>query len=186
MGSCNTFFRPSEALGLETKGLIPYLIVVARGKSVSLFGCICKGEYDSLLIWPFCHRVTFTLVDQCQDPAARRSVSYTIKPNTCKVRLRRPLVCERYTRRMDKFWYVAYLSYIFHGGFSVCLDVCGLDFRHNWKIIKFVSSISFSFYVHSHIKHCLRYFPSFRKIVHFSVGQLVRGTLVLEHRNLLS
>lgn len=56
----------------------------ARGKFFSLFICICKGEYDSLLIWPFSHRITFTLIDQCQDPEARKNMVYTVKPNTCK------------------------------------------------------------------------------------------------------
>ncbi|XP_067928241.1 TNF receptor-associated factor 4-like isoform X2 [Watersipora subatra] len=56
----------------------------ARGKSFSVFVCICKGEHDALLLWPFCHRVTFTLLDQCQDPEARRNVTYSVKPNTCK------------------------------------------------------------------------------------------------------
>ncbi|XP_013420704.1 TNF receptor-associated factor 4 [Lingula anatina] len=56
----------------------------ARGKFMSLFACICKGESDALLSWPFSHRVTFTLMDQCEDPAARRNVTYTVKPNTCK------------------------------------------------------------------------------------------------------
>lgn len=51
---------------------------------MSLFVCICKGEYDALLSWPFAHRVTFTLIDQCQDPEARRNVTYSVKPNTCK------------------------------------------------------------------------------------------------------
>lgn len=60
------------------------LIFTARGKHLSVFVCICKGEYDALLLWPFSHRVTFTLVDQCQDPEARRNVTYSVKPNTCK------------------------------------------------------------------------------------------------------
>ena len=51
---------------------------------MSLFVCICQGDYDALLSWPFSHRITFTLIDQCQDPAARRNITYTIKPNTCK------------------------------------------------------------------------------------------------------
>lgn len=56
----------------------------AKSHFMSVFVCICKGEYDALLPWPFCHRCTFTLIDQCQDPAARRNISYTIKPNVCK------------------------------------------------------------------------------------------------------
>jgi TNF receptor-associated factor 4 len=56
----------------------------AKGKFMSLFLCICKGEFDSLLSWPFSHKITVTLLDQCEDISARRHVSYTIKPNTCK------------------------------------------------------------------------------------------------------
>ncbi|KAJ8043386.1 TNF receptor-associated factor 4 [Holothuria leucospilota] len=56
----------------------------AKGHFVSVFICICRGEYDALLPWPFSHRCTFTLIDQCQDPSARRNISYTIKPNACK------------------------------------------------------------------------------------------------------
>lgn len=51
---------------------------------MSLFLCICKGEFDPLLSWPFSHKITFTLLDQCEDVANRRDVAYTIKPNTCK------------------------------------------------------------------------------------------------------
>ena len=51
---------------------------------MSLFVCIAKGEYDALLLWPFSHRVTFTLIDQCQDPDGRRNVTYAVKPNLCK------------------------------------------------------------------------------------------------------
>lgn len=60
------------------------LSFTARGKFLSIFVCICRGEYDALLPWPFCHRISFTLIDQCQNPAARRNVTYAIKPNTMK------------------------------------------------------------------------------------------------------
>lgn len=56
----------------------------AKGKFMSLFLCLCKGEYDSLLSWPFSHKIVITLLDQCEDIASRRHISYTIKPNTCK------------------------------------------------------------------------------------------------------
>jgi len=56
----------------------------ARGEFMSLYLCLCQGEYDALLSWPFSHRITFTLLDQCQDPAGRKNVTYTLKPNTCK------------------------------------------------------------------------------------------------------
>ena len=61
-----------------------YNFFSARGKFLSIFICICRGEHDALLTWPFVHRISFSLVDQCQDPKARRNVSYTIKPNIIK------------------------------------------------------------------------------------------------------
>lgn len=57
---------------------------LVKGKYVSLFICICRGDYDSLLVWPFSHRVTFTLLDQCDDVSNRRHIVYSVKPNTCK------------------------------------------------------------------------------------------------------
>ena len=52
-----------------------------------MFLCICKGDYDGLLSWPFHHKITFTLLDQCEDINSRRHVSYVIKPNACKENL---------------------------------------------------------------------------------------------------
>ena len=58
--------------------------LAGRGRHLSLFVCICSGDYDALLSWPFCHRVTFTLIDQCDDIPARRNIAYSVKPNICK------------------------------------------------------------------------------------------------------
>ena len=58
--------------------------ISVKGKSVSLFICVCRGEYDALLVWPFSHRVTFTLLDQCDDVNNRRHIVYSVKPNICK------------------------------------------------------------------------------------------------------
>ena len=66
--------------------LLSTLLFSARGKHMSLFICICRGEFDNLLDWPFSHRVSFTLIDQGLDPAARRNITYSVKPNICKVR----------------------------------------------------------------------------------------------------
>lgn len=57
---------------------------LAKGKYVSLYICICRGEYDALLSWPFSHRLTFTLLDQCEDIDNRRPIIYSVKPNICK------------------------------------------------------------------------------------------------------
>ncbi|CAF0991009.1 unnamed protein product [Rotaria sp. Silwood1] len=56
----------------------------AKGKYVSLFISICRSDYDALLSWPFSHRVTFTLLDQCEDIDNRRPIVYSVKPNICK------------------------------------------------------------------------------------------------------
>ncbi|XP_071944077.1 TNF receptor-associated factor 4-like [Antedon mediterranea] len=56
----------------------------AKGHFMSVFICICRGKYDALLPFPFTHRVTFFLIDQCEDPQARRNISYSIKPVPCK------------------------------------------------------------------------------------------------------
>uniref|UniRef100_A0A8C5PD47 TNF receptor associated factor 1 n=1 Tax=Leptobrachium leishanense TaxID=445787 RepID=A0A8C5PD47_9ANUR len=36
-----------------------------RGTHISLFFTVMKGDYDALLAWPFKHKVTFTLLNQC-------------------------------------------------------------------------------------------------------------------------
>ncbi|CAF1277098.1 unnamed protein product, partial [Didymodactylos carnosus] len=56
----------------------------AKGKYLSLFICVCRGEYDSLLVWPFSHRVKLSLLDQCEDPDNCRHINYFVKPNICK------------------------------------------------------------------------------------------------------
>ena len=57
---------------------------LAKGKYISLFICICRGEYDALLVWPFSHRVTFTLLDQCDDVDNRRILSIVLNQMPAK------------------------------------------------------------------------------------------------------
>ena len=51
---------------------------------MSVFVCICKGEFDSLLEWPFNHKISLTLLDQCENMESRQHVTYVVKPNPCK------------------------------------------------------------------------------------------------------
>uniref|UniRef100_A0A1I8FGF3 TRAF-type domain-containing protein n=1 Tax=Macrostomum lignano TaxID=282301 RepID=A0A1I8FGF3_9PLAT len=60
------------------------MYVLAAASTCRVFLSICKSENDPLLIWPFGHRVTIWLLDQCEDVKARRHISYSLKPNTCK------------------------------------------------------------------------------------------------------
>jgi TNF receptor-associated factor 4 len=54
---------------------------------MSLYVCICKGDFDSLLSWPFNNKIVFTLLDQSKNVLEQRPMAYIIKPNTCKENL---------------------------------------------------------------------------------------------------
>ncbi len=45
---------------------------------------LCKGEYDPVLLWPFNHKISVTLLDQNEDIEKRNHLTYIIKPNACK------------------------------------------------------------------------------------------------------
>jgi TNF receptor-associated factor 4 len=68
---------------------------------MSVFICIMKGDYDSLLAWPFNHRLTFTMLDQSDNVQARNHLTYVIKPNICKEN--RPFVGRPTTERNASF-----------------------------------------------------------------------------------
>jgi TNF receptor-associated factor 4 len=51
---------------------------------LSIFVCLCKGDYDALQSWPFSHRITLTLIDQNPNDEQKRHVVKSIKPNICK------------------------------------------------------------------------------------------------------
>lgn len=63
--------------------LCPYGDSEARGEYMSLYICICKGEYDSLLDWPFKLPINLNLLDQASTPEARKNINFTIHPNPC-------------------------------------------------------------------------------------------------------
>ncbi|VDO02665.1 unnamed protein product [Rodentolepis nana] len=52
-----------------------------RGKYLSVFICICRGEYDALLSWPFSLPITLKLLDQNINPDLRQDHQVTIRPN---------------------------------------------------------------------------------------------------------
>ncbi|VUZ52040.1 unnamed protein product [Hymenolepis diminuta] len=52
-----------------------------RGKYLSVFLCICRGEYDALLSWPFSFPITLKLLDQNINPDLRQDHQVTIRPN---------------------------------------------------------------------------------------------------------
>ena len=55
-----------------------------RNRYMSLYICIMKGRFDPLLTWPFYQRVTFTLIDQHDNPSMRKNwVDHFITDTTC-------------------------------------------------------------------------------------------------------
>lgn len=64
---------------------VSFSFILAKGSNMSIYVCVCKGEYDALQTWPFAMTVTLILVDQCQDPRAKVDHTYVLKPNPCKV-----------------------------------------------------------------------------------------------------
>lgn len=67
------------ALSLQDELLLDFS---ARGKFMSVFVSIIRGEYDAILPWPFHHKITLSLLDQCDNPDERKNVNFVIKPNT--------------------------------------------------------------------------------------------------------
>ena len=59
---------------------------------LSIYFHILKGEYDAMLNWPFSKKVTFTLIDQQQNPDARENIvdSFRAHPKDKKC-FRRPV-----------------------------------------------------------------------------------------------
>jgi hypothetical protein len=64
-----------------------------KGTHVSIYLVILKGDYDSLMPWPFRQKVTFSLMDQGFDEEAKTNISYTFMPDEKAVSsFRRPLL----------------------------------------------------------------------------------------------
>jgi len=60
---------------------------------LSIFFHLMKGEYDAILPWPFCKKMTFTLVDQQEDLNDRENfaVTFTADKEKCKRSFKRPV-----------------------------------------------------------------------------------------------
>ena len=59
---------------------------MGRGSHLSLFFVIMRGEYDSLLPWPFQQKVTLILIDQ----GGRHHISDTFRPDPSSSSFKRP------------------------------------------------------------------------------------------------
>jgi hypothetical protein len=64
-----------------------------KGTHVSIYLVILKGDYDSLMAWPFRHKVTFSLMDQTFNAETKNNICYTFVPDEKAVSsFRRPLL----------------------------------------------------------------------------------------------
>ena len=63
----------------------------AEDSHLSVYMHIMKGEYDSILSWPFQQEITFTLIDQQQEEGNREDLSWSFKPDPSKESFGRPV-----------------------------------------------------------------------------------------------
>lgn len=61
---------------------------MGRGTHLSLFFVVMKGEYDSLLPWPFRQKVTMVLLDQ---ESGQSHLTDSFRPDTTSSSFRRPV-----------------------------------------------------------------------------------------------
>ena len=62
-----------------------------------------KGEYDAILSWLFKMKVTFTLIDQQEDPVERQNVTKSVIPEKSIQNFERPLRKENDGREFHCF-----------------------------------------------------------------------------------
>ena len=63
----------------------------AKGSHLSIFAYIMKGEYDSILSWPFEQKIKITLIDQQQEEGKRKDCSQSITPDPSWKHFQRPV-----------------------------------------------------------------------------------------------
>lgn len=80
----------------------------ARGTHISIFLVVLRGEYDALLQWPFCYRVSFCLVDQrtsmeSEDPKQAKHVINSFRPDVSSSSFQRPCTSMNTASGLPKF-----------------------------------------------------------------------------------
>ena len=63
-----------------------------------MYIAIMKGEYDTILAWPFKKKVRFTLIDQQEDPVERENV--VLRVSLCD----HPVNCARPINEENLIW----------------------------------------------------------------------------------
>jgi len=81
----------TESYGYKLKvKMYPYGTGSGMDTHLSVFIVVMKGEYDSILPWPFKKKVKVTLIDQQEDPFERENVTRSLNPANHSKRLDRP------------------------------------------------------------------------------------------------
>ena len=74
-------FYTSECGYKVRLGLFPNGFSTGVHTHLSIYFNVLKGEFDSILKWPFAKRVTFTLIDQHKNLNDRKNITKTISEN---------------------------------------------------------------------------------------------------------
>ncbi|XP_068718089.1 TNF receptor-associated factor 4-like [Montipora capricornis] len=77
-------FYTSEGGYKVTLRLYPNGHLSEKNTHLSIYLTIMKGDFDSILKWPFAKRVTFTLIDQQENANDRKNITRTIPGNQDK------------------------------------------------------------------------------------------------------
>ena len=85
---------------------------IGKGTHMSLFFVVMKGEYDALLQWPFTHKVTFKLINQC---GARDAVD-VLQPDPLSPSFQKPKSCWNDASGCPRF---VSMNELMQGGFIV-------------------------------------------------------------------
>ena len=74
-----------------------------KNTHLSVYLIIMPGEYDAMLTWPFHKYVTFTLVDQQENPNDRKNIVKSFTSDTTLKNFKRPVTEENIGRGNPKF-----------------------------------------------------------------------------------
>ena len=74
-----------------------------KNTHLSVYLIIMKGEYDASLEWPFCKKVTFTLVDQQENANDRENIVHSFTSDTKLQNFKRPATKENTGRGIPKY-----------------------------------------------------------------------------------
>lgn len=62
-----------------------------KGTHLSLFIVIMKSEYDDVLMWPFSHAVSLTLINQASPQVSEKSLTHKFNPNPQSSSFQKPV-----------------------------------------------------------------------------------------------